>query len=362
MYCDFYSQTDLSLISPYLDALKKEIKNSAGSEKTIQTLYFGGGTPSVLTAFQMDQVINAVSNRFRLSPQAEITVEVNPKTIDPEKLKSYFSSGVNRLSIGVQSFDDKKLKFLSRIHTSAHARDAIGFARGAGFENIGLDLIYGLPDESELKWQADLDAALAEDPAHLSCYLLTVEPSTLLHEAMGTGLIQPLNPDRQSPLFCHTAQVLTQNGYEHYEISNFARGRQNRSVHNSTYWQGKSYRGFGAAAHSFDGIHRFWNHSDLQLYIHDIQANRPPVEETEKLSEKQQMLETIMLGLRTRDGIDVSVFKSRFSQSFETLFKKTIHQVGQNDLGGFHQGSFRLNLNGMMRLNAIVEAFADRIL
>ncbi len=362
MYCDFYSQTDLSLIPAYIDALKEEIKQSAGSEKTIETLYFGGGTPSVLTAFQIDQVINAVSSRFDLSSRSEITVEVNPKTIDEEKLKTYFSSGINRLSIGVQSFDDRKLKFLSRIHTAAHARDAIGSARRAGFENIALDLIYGLPDESQRGWQADLDAALAEDPEHLSCYLLTAEPSTPLHDAVKKGRVRALNPDIQSQLFCYTAQALTRNGYDHYEISNFSKGRLNRSLHNSTYWQGKSYRGFGAAAHSFDGGRRFWNHSDIQLYIRDIQNNRPPVEERETLTEKQQMLEMIMLGLRTRDGIDLSFFESRFSQSFNSLFEALIRQVIETGLAEFLQGRFRLNLDGMMRLNAIVEAFADQIL
>jgi oxygen-independent coproporphyrinogen-3 oxidase len=362
MYCDFYSQVDLSLIHPYLDALKKEIQDSAGSGKKIQTLYFGGGTPSVLTAFQIEQIMNEIQSRFRLCSDPEITVEVNPKTINQTKLNDYFSLGINRLSIGVQSFDDGKLKFLSRVHTAAHARDAVRSAHRAGFENIGLDLIYGLPDESKTRWQADLDAAISLSPVHLSCYLLTVEPSTLLHEAVENGHVRPLTSDRQSQLFYHTADVLIRNGFEHYEISNFSRGSQNRSVHNSTCWQGDSYRGFGAAAHSFDGRHRFWNHSDIAAYIRDVQGNRPPVEETEKLSGKQQMLERVMLGLRTRDGIDVPGFESGFNQSFESMFSATIQQVTGNGLGGFHQDRFSLNLKGMMRLNAIVEAFAEKIL
>ncbi|MFH2061276.1 MAG: radical SAM family heme chaperone HemW [Pseudomonadota bacterium] len=361
IYCDFYSDTDLSLIPAYLQALKKEIKAGPGSDKTIETLYFGGGTPSVLAAYEIEQILLTVQEKFNLSSRVEITFEINPGTIDLTKLTDYFSLGINRLSVGVQSFNDEKLLFLNRIHTAGQAIDSIEDATKAGFENMGLDLIYGLPFESSDLWQDDLNYAINKSPSHLSCYMLTIEPFTPLYDRVATGVITPLISEKQSDMFQQTALFLTQKGYEHYEISNFAKGMGTRSRHNSAYWQLKSYRGFGAAAHSFDGTHRFWNHSDIKKYINDIQFKRLPIENKEELTQQQQMTETIMLGLRTLDGIDTSGFEQVFKVSFSSMFEKVIDNICDNRLGGFQHERFSLNLDGKMRLNNIVEAFVEYI-
>lgn len=263
--------------------------------------------------------------------------------------------------MGVQSFNDEKLLFLNRIHTAGQALDTIENATKLGFENIGLDLIYGLPFESSDLWQDDLNCAITISPSHLSCYMLTIEPFTPLYDRVAIGAITPLISAKQSDMFQQTAVFLTDCGYEHYEISNFAKGVENRSLHNSIYWQLKPYRGFGAAAHSFDGKHRSWNHSDIKKYINDIQLKRLPIEDKEELTQQQQMTETIMLGLRTLDGIDISGFEQAFKVSFRSMFEKVIDNICESRLGGFQHERFSLNLDGKMRLNNIVEAFAEYI-
>ncbi|MFH2092434.1 MAG: radical SAM family heme chaperone HemW [Pseudomonadota bacterium] len=360
-YCDFYSDTDFSLIPDYIEAVTKEIQTRQDSDRKIETLYFGGGTPSVLAARQIEQILQAIKKKFNLSLTPEITLEVNPGTIDSAKLKDYRSLGINRLSVGVQSFNDEKLVFLNRIHTVRQALDTLEHAGKAGFDNIGLDLIYGLPFESEHLWQKELNHAVKIAPAHLSCYMLTIEPATPLWDKIKKGQIDPIRPEIQSDMFRQTSLFLTGNGYEHYEISNFAKGVTNRSKHNCGYWQMKPYLGFGAAAHSFDGKKRSWNHSDIKHYIYDIQSGRLPIDDTEELTRSQQMTEAILLGLRTLDGIDIPEFEQAFDVSFRTMFTTVIHSVCDNRLGGFQQERFALNLDGRMRLNNIVEAFVDLI-
>jgi len=361
-YCDFYSVTDLTLVAQYIKALTKEILSTSAIDGSVQSVYFGGGTPSVLEPLDIEKILSAIHQTFCLVDHPEITLEMNPGTIDPVKLSGYFSVGVNRLSIGVQSFNDEKLKFLTRIHTAADAIVAMKHAQLVGFKNIGLDLMFGLPFETREQWQNDLDQAVKMNPSHLSCYLLTLEPETPLEKRVKKEKLKILSNEKQSRLFEQTSLFLTRSGYEHYEISNFAKGRQNRSSHNASYWQGKSYLGFGAAAHSFSGIVRSWNHSNIKKYILDVKAGFSPVKDRETLTLNQQMIEVVMLGLRTSDGIDTVKFEKRFNQSFQSVFHKQIKNILANGLATFKQNRFSLNLDGRVRLNAIVGAFVENIL
>lgn len=357
-YCDFFSVTDLTCTDDYVDALLREISLKADRGQCIETLYFGGGTPSVLTVAQIEKIIGAVKNSFNAAALAEVTLEVNPGTIKASYFNDLKQTGVNRLSIGVQSFSGEKLKFLGRIHTADQAVKAISDARKAGFENVGLDLIYGLPGETSESWRQDLGRALKFMPEHLSCYMLTLEQGTPLYEAAKKNVFQPCTNDQLADLFQFTSGGLTQNGFIHYEISNFAKDEVHFSRHNARYWQRKPYLGFGPAAHSFDGTSRFWNADNLKQYFADINSGKPCFGR-ELLTEDQAMLESVMLALRTSRGLDINAFEDRFGIVFTIEFKEVLEQIRNQHFCEVKDGRFRLNLEGQTRLNSILEGFAD---
>jgi oxygen-independent coproporphyrinogen-3 oxidase len=270
-YCDFYSTGTLSFLPAYVKGLQQEIEIRGKAKKKARTIYFGGGTPSLLPLEDVEKILETIRVCYRVSGNAEVTFEVNPGTVDESYLSGLKKLGVNRLSIGVQSFDPGKISVLGRIHTVDQSIGAIGAAESAGFENIGFDLIYGTPGETPKTWIRDLKTALGFKAAHLSCYMLTLEPGTPLAARYEEGLFQAPGPDLLTDLFTTTAVFLEQQGYEHYEISNFARGRKNRSRHNSNYWKMTPYDGFGPSAHSlgFPGETdpaspvRSWNLADV---------------------------------------------------------------------------------------------------
>jgi len=362
VYCDFYSQTDLSLIPGYLRALGKEIEKKAAPGNTISTLYFGGGTPSVLRIKDIEKLLQILHENYSVSPEAEITLEVNPGTVDAAYLKELSAAGINRLSIGVQSFCEDKLKFLNRIHSARQAVKTIHHAQNAGFDNISLDLIYGLPFETKKMWQSDLKEAVTMMSSHLSCYMLTIEPGTPLGDTVKKGLITPVDNDTLSKLFKDTVQFLDRAGFEQYEISNFSKGHRNRSKHNSNYWNMTPYHGFGPAAHSYDGITRSWNQSNIIKYINKMDSGRLPLEEKETLTCEQKMMEMILLSLRTLEGVDLIKFEALFHLSFEDRFKDILGNLLDACLGVVKDNRFFLTLEGKLHLNSIVEAFADKIL
>ena len=373
-YCDFYSETHLSLIPDYLKALEKEMVLRAATDAShhgspndsphalIDTIYLGGGTPSLLDVKQMEQILQTIRNGFRVSQDAEITVEINPGTIDADYFAGLKGAGVNRLSIGIQSFNDDRLMFLNRIHTADEAVQAIEHAKNAGFENISLDLIYGLPGETRAAWIKDLKKAMAMGPAHISAYMLTMEPGTPLARQMKRGRIIPFDKDGMTLLFKMTSQYLNRAGFEHYEISSFSKAGRYRSRHNSGYWDMTPYLGFGAAAHSYDGSIRSWNHRSIQRYITDLSSGRLPVDDQETLTLEQKITEYIMLRLRTLEGIDLGEFQERFRLSFQNKFKDILGRVLGEDLGYVKDGRFALNLEGKTYLNGIVETFAAEVL
>lgn len=380
-YCDFYSLGDLDRIPDFIRALNLEIRlRPSDPADRVRTVYFGGGTPSLLTLDDLASVLDTIAGTHSLADHPEITLEANPGTIDLAYLRGLKSLGVNRLSLGIQSFDDGKLNRLGRIHNAAQAVAAPKMARDAEFDNIGLDLIYGLPGESETFWTKELDAALAFAPEHLSCYMLTTEPGTPLHDQVLAGEFMPMPPEEQVGIFLATSAYLTKRGWHHYEISNFARGNRWYSRHNSAYWQMKPYAGFGPSAHSMNRpqnqsmkpsgrgssgqMTRSWNTADLDRYVTLlVDKEQLLVEEEETLSLEQQMLELVMVGLRTRAGIDVAAFDRLSETPFRERFSGLIRTLG--DEGFVREDgtgkSFALSRAGWARLDSIVEGFAALI-
>lgn len=315
-YCNFYSVTALHQIPGFLQALYKEmdIHSRTCDFGLYDTLYLGGGSPSVLDREQIDEILKQARSFFDLAIDAEITMEVNPGDIDLAYLQNLHNLGVNRINIGVQSFDEKILAFLERRHNYRTAIDAIENSQKAGFENLGLDLIYGIPGQSIASWLDTLDMALTFKPAHLSCYQLTVEPGTPLGRKYDNGDFALPDDEMQYDFFMKTAETLEAAGYIHYEVSNFAMDMAHASRHNRKYWDHTPYLGLGPAAHSFKDNKRWWNHRSLEKYLEALKADKLPVEDSENLTEEQRRLETLLLSLRTKRGVDLEDYKENFGR------------------------------------------------
>jgi oxygen-independent coproporphyrinogen-3 oxidase len=319
-YCDFYSVTRRNHRGAFLKALVREIRLRQAPGRVVDTVFFGGGTPSLLTPRQVEDVLGAMGGGFALSPRAEITLEANPGTVDGRRLRGYRQAGVNRLSLGVQSFHDGRLAWLGRLHDRAQALAGVRAARAAGFHNLGLDLIYGLPGQGMADWRADLETALALEPAHLSCYLLTYEDATPLGRARRAGRVRPLSDRAAAALFDFTHAFLEARGLSAYELSNFAARPEDRSRHNLKYWTLAPYLGLGPGAHSFEPPERWWNAADLAAYLDALGAGCLPEGGRETLTPGQQMLEAVFLGLRLTAGFDLEAFAARFGAAFESVF------------------------------------------
>ncbi|MBS0014297.1 MAG: radical SAM family heme chaperone HemW [Desulfobacterales bacterium] len=359
-YCDFYSISDLSAVDAYLTALiaEMQMRTAALKDAVFDTIYLGGGTPSVLGPGRTGRILEAAAKHFHILPGAEITLEANPGTLTAQSLAQYRSAGVNRINVGVQSFDDANLLFLGRIHCARQSADALRAAEKTGFSDIGMDLIYGLPGQGRNAWQKDLDAALSFCPAHVSCYMLTYEPGTRLSADKDAGRIKPLSEDRVSAMFVQAQDFFAKKGYQHYEISNFAAHRDKRSRHNQKYWNNASYLGLGPAAHSYTEPERFWNHGDLTRYIHELSAGRLPTAASERLTDSQMMLEAVYLGLRQSDGIDLDMFEKRFHRNFRQMFGSVIRRFEQTGHMRTSHGRCRLTSRGMLFLDSIASEMA----
>ena len=313
-YCGFYSLPSLKLKDSFLEALKAEIvarKNYLHSE-TVNTIYFGGGTPSLLTVDEIHALLHVININYTVNEDAEVTLEANPDTLSLDYLQSLRKIGINRLSIGIQSFFDNDLKYLSRQHDANHARQCIAWAKQAGFSNLNIDLIYGLPTSNAEQWNQNLDIFFKYDLPHLSAYALTLEPNAILTKQIEQGKMPPVSEDdalRDYDILCRRAK---ENGYLHYEISNFCR-RGMHSKHNASYWFGTPYIGFGPSAHSFDGASRQWNVASVSSFCS---------EEQEKLTLEQRYNEYVMLRLRTHWGIDLKWMKREMGERFSTYCEK----------------------------------------
>jgi oxygen-independent coproporphyrinogen-3 oxidase len=310
-YCDFYSVTSLSDIPEYIKAVLEEISLYSHDFKCFDTIYIGGGTPSLLSCSALSEILAQARDTFSIAADAEITVEVNPADAHPHFLTSLRRTGVNRLNLGIQSFDESILRFLDRRHTPRQALESIAQTRSAGFNNIGLDLIYGIPDQSLLSWKDTLSLALSFEPEHLSCYQLSLEGDTPLGRRHQNGEFALPDEDGQVDFFMTTADILEDAGYLHYEVSNFARDESCKSRHNQKYWRHIPYLGIGPAAHSFFSERRWWNHRSIKQYLLELQKGKRPVEGSEQLTLSQKRLETCFLGLRTGDGIPMRHFSEQ---------------------------------------------------
>jgi len=304
-YCNFHFSTSLRYKNEFIAALLKEIELQREylTGETIETIYFGGGTPSLCTKDEIRSILQQIHSCFSVSPGAEITLEANPDDISLARLDGWKETGINRLSIGIQSFFDEDLQWMNRAHNARQAVDNLHLAI-ARFENISIDLIYGTPRLTNERWQHNVDKAIALNIQHLSCYALTVEPKTPLDKLIRQHKSEDINPDMQSDQCLLLMQWLAEAGYEHYEISNFAKPGF-RSRHNSSYWQGKKYIGFGPSAHSFDGTSRWWNIAKNNSYIDSVKKGIIPFEK-EELTATQKLNEYIMISLRTKEGLNLS--------------------------------------------------------
>ena len=363
-YCDFYSVTDLALKPMFLKALIAEMDVVSTDGLYFDTLYIGGGTPSVYGYHDIGRIVSAALQNFDFQPDSEITIEVNPGTVSLEQLNGYRKAGINRINIGVQSFSQKNLDFLGRIHTTNEARSAVTEVQRAALINIGLDLIYGLPDQSKSDWLTDLKQALEYEPSHISCYMLTYEQGTPLHSSREEGRIQPLADDKVRALFETTIEFLEDHKYFQYEISNFARigndGKPNISRHNLKYWTLVPYIGLGPSAHSFIEPQRYWNVSSVDSYIEAIESGRLPVDDKEVLTEEQQMIEAIYLGLRMTAGIDLVGFKAKFGIDFIKSFKEVITDLTERNYIAVKDNRCAVTRRGRAYLDSITSMFVTR--
>ena len=347
-YCGFYSLPSLKLKDRFLEALKTEIvareeyfqrephcgldpQSSALKANpdmpTINTIYFGGGTPSLLSIKEIGELLLLINNTYSVGNNAEITLEANPDTLSLEYLEGLRQLGINRLSIGIQSFFDNDLKYLSRLHDAHHAQQCLDWAKLAGFDNISIDLIYGLPSSNAEQWNKNLDIFFAYGLPHLSAYALTLEPNAILTKQIELGKVPPINEEdalRDYEILCMRA---IENDYLHYEISNFCKSEMH-SKHNASYWFGVPYIGFGPSAHSFDGASRQWNVANIEQYCNALrhyeeQSNDVKcIQEKERLTPEQHYNEYVMLRLRTHWGIDLKWLKREMGERFSSYCEK----------------------------------------
>jgi oxygen-independent coproporphyrinogen-3 oxidase len=360
-YCDFYSVTETEPVADFLNALETEMRLYADRPLVFDTIYIGGGTPSVLSAEDILRILRAAGNAFQILPDSEITLEINPGTVTAEKLHRLRLAGINRISIGIQSFQQKNLQFLGRIHSSTQASATIQAARQTGFERIGLDLIYGLPNQTVEAWLADLAQAVAFVPEHVSCYALTYASGTPLSKDLAAGRLQAAGDETVAELFLKTSKFLQSCGYEHYEISNFARGIDSRSRHNCKYWTFAPFIGLGPSAHSFVEPQRWWNRADVQFYVEALKAKALPHEAQEALTPEQMMIEAVYLGLRQADGIGVKAFERRFQIDFREIFDTLLLRYEHQGLLQVTPERCSLTLRGMLLLDSIAAALVAKI-
>jgi oxygen-independent coproporphyrinogen-3 oxidase len=356
-YCDFSTDVWRSsdAVERYVDALCLEIANARRADP-IDTIYFGGGTPSLLTPPQVERIIAKVRSTFEVAAGVEITMEMNPATVTPETLKEYKKLGIDRASFGVQTFNERDLKLLARGHTADDARNTFKLLRAAGFDNISFDLIIGLPDQDLDDWKRNLDEALALQPEHLSLYLLEIHQGTPLAEQVRTDRRPMPDPELAAEMYELMQERVAAAGYEQYEISNFAKpGFESR--HNTKYWRLDPVYGFGVSAHSFDGYQRYSNERDTAAYVSLIDSRGEAVVERIPLTEKQLSAEFAFLNLRLTKGLDLDDFRSRFRYDLANEFAQELRSVRADGLITLSSQNMRLTNKGMLYSNEVFAIF-----
>ena len=336
-YCNFHFSTSLKYKSEMVAAILQEIdlQKNYLPDKKLETIYLGGGTPSLLNQQDLGLFFEKINQIYEVADDAEITLEANPDDLTLNQLRMLKTTPINRLSIGVQSFSEEDLKFMNRAHNAAEAKSCIQNAQEIGFDNLTVDLIYGSPTTSDAQWESNVRQLIDFQIPHLSCYCLTVEPKTALGHFVKKGKVQPVDEEQSAQQFEVLMQMMQANGYDHYEISNFATP-QHYARHNSNYWLGKSYLGVGPSAHSFDGKTRQWNVANNARYLRALNANQLNFEK-EILSPEQQYNEYVMTALRTMWGADLEKIKTfgehflhHFSQKTDFFIQnKTMERKGR---------------------------------
>ena len=353
-YCDFYSTPALSLVKAWLESLRKEALFYTDSFPAFDSLYLGGGTPTILSDDAFKELIDFLRGHFKLADDAEITVEANPEDLTRGKLAALRACGINRLSIGAQSFNDEELATLKRRHSARDAEVAIENARSAGFSNIGIDLICLVPGQTEESWMSSLRRALSFEPAHLSCYQMTFEEKTPFGRMKAEGRIAVADEETERYFFLLTSRFLQEHGFIHYEISNFARDEASRSRHNGKYWRHVPYLGLGPSAHSFDGATRWWNLRSVKEYCRALDKGSRPVEGSEMLTTEQLRLERLFLGMRTRDGISLT------DASIASSPEDVLSPLTQSGLVRLEDGRILPTVEGFLVADRLPLMFPDR--
>lgn len=361
-YCDFnsYQLKEDNQISSYISALYQEITTYSKKLKksNIKTIYLGGGTPTILSGVQIYNILEFCKSKFTIDKDAEITIEANPGTLDGEKIKLLIESGINRLSLGAQSFNNLFLKKLGRIHNTQDIIDSYYLARKEGFNNINIDIMFALPDQTTEDLQITLKKAISLKPDHLSLYNLTIKPGTEYYKKYKKGKLKLPNEDEEFDMYNWAIKFLEESGFEHYEISNFARPYK-RSMHNLIYWQNKPYLGIGAGAYSFIKGYRYMNYESPARYVKEMMGGKLPVDNGEKLSLRKRMIETIILGLRTKDGVGYIKFKARFGVNLNDIFSEQV--IKSVNLGLLQKDDYRIKLTrkGIFLANTVFREFVD---
>jgi len=362
-YCDFYSITDLGSMDAFVSALVKEIESTADTipgEIIFDTIYFGGGTPSLLELRHLEAILAALRRSFSFAADTEITLEANPGTVLESRLQAYRTLGINRLSLGVQSFNDRDLKFLGRIHDAQTARRAIDQARAAGFDNLNLDLIHSLPYQTLKQWQKNLETALGYQPEHLSTYNLTIEQGTPFYSMMKKGALKPKKPEVELRFLEKTAEILNAHDFYPYEISNAAHNPGYISRHNFKYWNHTDYLGFGPAAHSLWQKQRRGNVRSVQRYLDMLGEGKAPMAFSEQITAQDEEFEHIFLSLRTYAGIDLDQFKRKFHHSFLEQYRPLVSMLLSEGLMQQEGGRIRLTQKGLFISDEILPQFYNQ--
>lgn len=362
-YCAFLSgDYDERVASRYLKALEQEIraKGAVASRPFVDTVFFGGGTPSLIPAEELIAVLTAIRESFVVADDAEITIETNPGTLTPEKLEAYRAAGINRASVGVQSFDNRELESIGRIHDASDARNAVAMLRAAGFDNVSLDLIAGLPRQRQEVWHRSVECALELAPDHLSLYLLELHPGTKLARDVEKGIVQRPSEEAAIDAYLWMIDRLDSAGFEHYEISNFAKRSDTRSLrsrHNQKYWTDTPYFGVGGSAHGFTGETRTANVRSITGYIDDVERDPINPGQVTLITGRDRAIEALFLGLRRTEGIELQAFHGRHDLDVLGEFGEGLDPMIEAGLVEIDGDTLRLTRRGLLLSNEVFTAF-----
>lgn len=354
IYCDFYSSTRSDLRTRYVEALCSELEQRIDylEGAPVRTLYLGGGTPSQLTTEQLQRIFDTMQRLINLNDLEEVTLEANPDDLTARYVEGLTTLPINRLSMGIQSFDDSMLRLLNRRHTAQQARDAVERCRAAGFSNLSIDLMYGLPGQTAEAWRNDLQQAIALGVEHISAYHLSVEEGTPLHRLCQANRLHEADEELSVMLFEQLTTTLQQAGYLQYEISNFCLPNRH-SRHNSAYWQGIPYLGCGASAHSYNGVSREWNVASIDRYIGGIVEGERDFEQ-EQLDQTTRYNEMVMTALRTREGLSLEQLKQQFGTSYHDYCLDMAHRHLEQGLMALTEGRLHLTHQGIFVSDALL--------